>query len=80
MRKIKCFDGVEPRITGEIGEKSKDENQMIHRVENDALDLLHGNDYDGSNKEFTQILIIPTNNKDEIAKISSVYTAFDKAC
>ena len=47
LGKIKCFDGVEPRITGEIGEKPKDENQMIHRVEKEPLDSLHGNDHGG---------------------------------
>ena len=41
LRKIKCFDGVEPRITGEIGEKPKYENQIAYRVVNDALDSLY---------------------------------------
>ena len=41
LGKIKCFDRVEPRITGEEGEKPKDENQGAYRVENDAPDALY---------------------------------------
>ena len=40
--KIKCFDGVEPMITGESEEKPKVDEQINHRVENDA----HGPLYD----------------------------------
>ena len=47
LRKIKCFDGVEPSLTGEIGEKPEDENQVAYRVENDAHDLLINIDYGG---------------------------------
>ena len=41
LRKIKCFDEVEPSLPREIGEKPEDEGQMTHRVENDAPDLLY---------------------------------------
>ena len=41
LRKIKCFDGVEPSLTGEIGEKPGDENQFAYLVLNDALDSLY---------------------------------------
>ena len=37
---MKSCDGVEPSLTGEIGEKPKVENQNAHRVEKKPLDLL----------------------------------------
>ena len=36
-----CKDGLEPSLPEEIGEKPKDENQVIQRVESEAHGPLH---------------------------------------
>ena len=58
--KIKCFDGVEPRLTGEIGEKPEVVAQMIQRLEKMPLDSLIDIESNGLPEINSLILLITT--------------------